>query len=260
MTSADDLLTLVRDFHHEEQSFDVDAILRAGKRKRRQRVLVGAVGLATLAVVSIAVIGVATSGGAGTARLVQPATRALPGHGLLASNQPRGSIETLSVTDSGWTAVVYLDTAGALCEGWIDPATAVLGGECGAVPPPGAKPHPRSSTDFTPALLTEPKTGVTGKTVEAFGLVGVNTKTLTITGANGPLVVITSKISDAYGQRVWLATFPATHDAKPALVNIRAYNARGSVIASLRFGTPTEGATPSNLPYMSTPSADPSAG
>ena len=263
MSATDDVVTLVRDYRSDEALLDADSIVRAGQiRLRRRRQAATAAALAVVVAASVPVAAIALGGTSHRSTAASPAAQPLPSKGLLATDPARSRIETMSITSSGWRAVVYLNDAGALCQGWVDPTTAVLVGQCEDAPQPGEVLHPGSATALTPPILVEPQAGASGGTVQGFGLYDseAGTQAVAVSDVGVQLDVTVSAIRDAWGRGIWLATFPTSRPSPSTLDTLTALNEDDTAIDTVHFAPPISGWAESSLSYKTTPSPSPSQG
>lgn len=240
---TDNGLTLIRDYRSNGPAIDVEAIIQKGRRGRqRRRLTAGVLGLAATAAIGIGVVTVASSGRANVARVIQPAGRPLAAHGLLLSYPATGHIETVHVTDSGWRAIVYRDTSGGLCEGWVDPTTSIVSEDNGQCNESRAHHTPslNGGLGILAPILVEPEAGVTGDTVGAFGIVGPDAHSVSLSSPEGAIGVVLSTVEATNGVRAWFATFP-TNGPAGQLDEVSAHDAQDNPVGSISFGPPTVG-------------------
>jgi len=178
--------------------------------------------------------------------VVIPAGAPDPGRGLLARHAAVGKLETLTTTASGWRGEAYLDSAGDMCEGWVDPATSVMQGACGAALATSGPTGVAPAAPITP-LLIEPEAGVTTRSVEAFGLTGPNTTAVTVTNRGHELHVVMSALQTADGRRAFMVRyhFPRIADWVDTAT---ATDASGTVLGTTMFVAPDTGTPPGPLP------------
>jgi hypothetical protein len=246
-TPMDDPIARIRRYTADPVLIDIDTIVRAGRRRRRSQFVGAASGLAVLVAAVVGVTLGVTPSGHGHAQLTLiPANAPDPARGLVAQHAVAGSIETLATTSSGWQAETYLDTTGDICEGWVDPATSVMQGACGAALARSGPTGVASAAPVTP-LLIEPEVGVTTRSVDAFGLTGPNTSTVTVTNRGHQLKVLMSNLHTADGKRAFLVRYRFPHIAD-WVDTATATDTRGTVLGSTMFVAPDTGTPSGPLP------------
>jgi hypothetical protein len=90
----------------------------------------------------------------------------------------------------------------------------------------------------TPPVLVEPQAGVSGGTIEAFGLTGPLTRSVELTGTGIHTAVQLSFVRSAGGDRAWLASFPVSPHRRHGHVRLVAHGRHGAVLDSVSFEAP----------------------
>lgn len=236
------------DLHYPDTdvSIDIDAILSRGKARVRRRRLT-ATGVAVLVVL----VAGATATLAHAPRHNGPAIAAAGGN-LLAQHPPASHVEVLR-SGAGWHPVAYRDRGGRLCEGWLDPVSHGVTGACLDAVATG-----NGRAAVTRPLLVEPQAGVSGGSVQAFGVAGPATHTLDLAVSGSSSSVQLSTVRSTHGDRAWLTAFPTRH-ASRRTVHLVAHGRDGNVIATVGFRPPAGGSTPSPITSASAPPATPTA-
>jgi hypothetical protein len=250
------LLPFDLEFNDDAPTLDVDMILRRGHaRLRRRRAMVAGTAAAVMLVGAAAATAAALAGGS---RHSAPGLLASAGGGLLAQHPPDGRVDVLR-TGRGWHPIVYRDVSGALCEGWVDPHSGSAAGRCldSALPvASGNSGTSRVLAAVTAPILVEPQAGVSGGSVQAFGVAAPAAHSVQLSSAGQHLAVQLSSVHSAAGDHAWLATFPSS--ARPGHTHVRivARNRQGTAIGSATFTRPVAGSG-SNPTVATTPTTSP---
>jgi hypothetical protein len=246
-SSTDDPITRIHNYASDPTLLDLDGIVRSGRRRRRLWQAAAGGGLAVMvAAVTGVVLVVGTAGHGGTRLVVDPASAPDRTRGLLAHHAVAGPVETLSTTPSGWRADVYVDSAGDICEGWVNPANSVMQGACGdALQSSG--PTVSSATALTTPLLIEPEAAVSHRLVEAFGLTAPNSSTVTVTDRGRELRLVVSGAHTADGRRAFLVRYRMPRIAD-WVDTATSRDAGGEVTGTMMFVAPDTGTPAYPLP------------
>lgn len=254
-SSTRDPITQISGYAVDAALIDIEALMRAGRRRRiaQRGALVG--GITALAVATVGTI-VAVQSGAGQhgKAVIQSASAPRSDRGLLAGHPVDGQITTLATVTSGWKAEAYVDKAGDLCEGWLDPASLVLQGACGATLASSGPTNGTTALD-TPVQI-EPEAAVSDRLVYAFGIVGPQTDSITVTDRGHPLKVVYPAGQSATAEHAFLVCYPMPRIAD-WVDTATAYDADGKQLASMMFVAPDTGqpAGPQPKPTMSATTA-----
>lgn len=244
--SSTDPVTRIEEYATECTPIDLAALVRSGRRRRtaQQAALVGGVSVLAAAVVGTVLLVQPSGSGSGTSVIV-PVSSPRNDRGLLKSHAADGRIETLVTTPTGWRAVTYIDQSGDLCEGWLDPATAVLNGACGADLLASGPTNGTAQIDSP--LQIEPEAAVSRRSVYAFGVAGPGTSAVTVTNRGHPLKLTLSTLSTSTGQRAFLVRYrkPRIADWVDTATDL---DASGKTLGSMQFVAPDTGQPARPLP------------
>lgn len=249
--SMKDPITRISDYAVEVTPIDIEALMRTGRRRRIAQHGALAGGITVLAAATVgAIMAVQSGSGQHGKAVIQSASAPRSDHGLLAAHPADGQITTLVTAPSGWKADAYVDNAGELCEGWVDPASLVMQGACGVTLAASGPTNGTAALD-TPVQI-EPEAAVSDRLVYAFGIVGPQTRSVTVTDRGKPLTVVYPGGQPATAPHAFLVRYPMPRIAD-WVDTATAYDANGNQLASMTFVAPDTGqpAGPQPKPTMS---------
>lgn len=244
--NATDPETRIREHSAGAVLLDLEALVRTGRRRKfsQRAALVGGVAVLAGLTAGVVVLIQPTGSGSGKSQ-VAPATSPRTDRGLLKTNAADGTIQSLLTTPTGWRAQTYVDAAGELCEGWLDPATAVLDGACGAeliADGPRNEPPPvgGGTAQIDSPILIEPAAADPKHAVYAFGIAGPNTASVTVTDRGRQLPVRLSDVKASDGERAFLVRYryPKVADWVDTATSL---DANGNSLGSMMFVAPDTG-------------------
>jgi hypothetical protein len=260
----DQMIGSLLDFADDPPHLDLGAIVRAGRRRRHRR----RAGIAGVGALTIAATGGVTAdvvaGSHGTVRgpsvtlgspgdSAAPSNRSLPAtvsqsDELLSDHPPvDGTTRTVVANPDGWRAVAYVDTAGDLCFGSVDPSGKAQGacaptGSFGNAPIVDNASGPNVSAAATAPASEAPaahQVGVfgvvtTGETEPNFQHVA---RVAVRSGDSSTDATLSPTAADMGGtgklagdERVWFAWVPST--APNGALRISSYTADGELTGS----------------------------
>lgn len=170
--------------------------------------------------------------------MIVPASSPRSDRGLPQSHAVDGKIDTLVTTPTGWRAEAYIDDSGALCEGWLDPTTAVLNGACGAQLIASGPTNGTAQIDSP--LQIEPEAAVSRRAVYAFGIAGPGTAAVTVTDRGHPLKLALSSLRTSNDEHAFLVRYRIPRIAD-WVDTATALDATGKTLGSMLFVAPDTG-------------------